>query len=143
MSGYRISRLEHSLQSATRAERDGADEEMIMAALLHDIGDGIAPHNHAEFAAAVVKPYVSEKTHWIIRHHGVFQGYYYFHHIGADRNARDRYRDHPWYQDCVDFCERYDQCAFDPDYDTRSLEYFEPRLRAFFEGQPFSVDREG
>lgn len=141
MSGYKISRLEHCLQSATLAERDGQDEEMIMAALLHDLGDGIAPHNHSEFAAAVLKPFVSERVHWIIKHHGVFQGYYYFHHIGGDRNLRDRYAGHEWYQDCVDFCEKYDQCAFDPAYDTFSLEYFEDRVRAFFDGKPFSVDR--
>ena len=132
MSGYRVSRLEHSLQCATRAERDGADEEMIVAALLHDIGDGLAPENHSELAAAVLKPYVSERTHWIIAHHGLFQGYYYFHHLGADRNARERYAEHPYFQDCIDFCERYNQCAFDPSYESLPLEHFAPMVRRLF-----------
>lgn len=141
MGGYQVSRLEHCLQSATRAQRDGADEELVMAALLHDIGDGIAPHNHSELAAAIIKPFVSEKTHWIVRHHGIFQGYYYFHHIGSDRHLRERYQASPFYEDCITFCERYDQCAFDPAYQSYRLEYFEPRLRKFFARQPFSVDR--
>jgi predicted HD phosphohydrolase len=141
MGGYKISRLEHCLQSATLAERDGASEEMVMATLLHDIGDGLAPHNHSDFAAAVIKPFVSEKTYWVIRHHGLFQGYYYFHHNGGDRHARDRFKESPHYQDCIDFCERYDQCAFDPDYDTHPLEYFEDRVRAFFNQTPFPIER--
>ena len=135
-SPYRISRLGHSLQTATRAERDGADDETIMCALLHDIGDLLAPANHSQAAAALLKPYVSEKNHWIIEHHGLFQGYYYFHHFGQDRNARDRYRDHPWYQDCVDFCARWDQLSFDPDYDTLPLEHFVPRIEALFAKAP-------
>ena len=107
MAGYRIDRLGHSLQTATRAQRDGASDEMVVAALLHDIGDGLAPQNHGDFAASILKPYVSAETHWIIKHHGVFQGYYFFHHLGADRNLRDRYRDHPCFDACVDFCERW------------------------------------
>jgi len=135
-SPYRISRLEHSLQTATRAERDGADDETIMCALLHDIGDLLAPANHSQAAAALLKPYVSEKNHWIIEHHGLFQGYYYFHHFGQDRNARDQYREHPHYDACVEFCARWDQASFDPDYDTLSLEHFVPRLEALFAREP-------
>lgn len=131
-SPYRISRLEHCLQTATRAERDGADEETIVCALLHDIGDVLAPANHSQVAAALLQPYVSEKNHWIVRHHGLFQGYYYFHFFGQDREARDKYRDHPYYQDCLDFCANWDQASFDPDYDTRPLEHFEPMLRRLF-----------
>jgi len=127
--GYLVTRYEHSLQSATLAERDGADEEMIVAALLHDIGDILAPYNHSQMAAAVLKPYVSERVHWIVEHHGLFQGYYYFHLLGGDRNARDAYKDHPYYEDCVYFCQNYDQNAFDPNYDTLPLEHFEPMLR--------------
>lgn len=141
ISGYKVTRLGHSLQTATRAERDGASEEMIVAALLHDIGDGLAPHNHSEFAAAVLKPFVSEQTHWVIKHHGVFQGYYFFHHIGGDRNLRERYRDHPHYQACLNFCSRWDQAAFDPDYDTLPLEHFEPMVRRLFAQEPFSPER--
>ncbi len=129
ISGYKISRLEHSLQSATRAERAGEPEEMVIAALLHDIGDDLAPYSHGELAAAVLRPFVSDKTHWIIKHHGLFQMYYYAHHLGGDRNARDRFADHPYYQATVDFCENYDQNCFDPDYDTLPLEHFEPALR--------------
>jgi len=131
-SGYRVSRLEHSLQSATRAEEAGEPEEMIVAALLHDLGDTLAPLSHSEFAAAVLRPFVSARTHWIVAHHGLFQMYYYAHHHGRDRHARDRHRDHPWYQDCVDFCERYDQNCFDPDYPTKPLEHFIPILQRVF-----------
>jgi predicted HD phosphohydrolase len=137
LMGYKIDRFQHSLQSATRAQRDGADEDMVVAALLHDIGDTISPENHSELAASVLQPYVSTKTHWIIKHHGLFQGYYYFHHLGGDRNARDRYRDHPLFGACADFCERYDQNSFDPNYDTMPLEAFEPALRRVFSRKPF------
>jgi len=138
-SPYHITRLEHCLQSATRAERDGADDETIVCALLHDIGDVLGPANHSEVAAAILAPYVSEKNHWIIKHHGLFQGYYWFHFIGQDRNARDRYKDHEHYQACAEFCEKWDQPSFDPDYDTLPLEHFEPKVRALFdrERRPF------
>ena len=127
--GYQIDRYTHSLQSATRAESDGADEETVVCALLHDLGDVIAPDNHSEVIASILRPYISKKNHWVLKHHGLFQGYYYFHHIGGDRNARERYKDHPFYQDCVDFCEKWDQTSFDPDYPTQPLEYFEPMVR--------------
>jgi predicted HD phosphohydrolase len=142
LAGYQVDRLAHSLQSATRAYRDGAGEEMIVAALLHDIGDLLAPHNHSEVAAAVLRPYVSERTYWVIRQHGLFQTYYYAHHTGGDRNARDRYIDHPWYQDAVEFCHRWDQPSFDPDYDSLTLEFFEPAVRRVFAREPFSAGRE-
>ena len=135
--GYRVTRLGHSLQSATLAHNDGADDEMVVAALLHDIGDVIAPYNHSDLAAAVLKPYVSERVQWIVRHHGLFQGYYFHHHLGGDRNARDRLKDHPWYDDCVYFCHSYDQNAFDPRFDTRPLAFFEPVVRRVFSRAPF------
>jgi predicted HD phosphohydrolase len=128
-AGYQVSRLEHCLQAATRAHRAGEDEETVVCALLHDIGDHLAPANHSEVAAALLRPYVSERNYWIVKHHGVFQGYYYFHHTGQDPNARDRWRDHPYYQATVDFCENYDQVSFDPDYDSRPLSFFEPMVR--------------
>ena len=118
VDGYQVTRLEHSLQSATRAEKDGADEEMVVATLIHDIGDNLAPHNHSQLVASVLRPYVSEKIYWIILHHGIFQEYYYAHHIGRDRNARDKFKDHPYYQDAVDFCEKWDQKSFDPNYES-------------------------
>jgi predicted HD phosphohydrolase len=141
LSGYQVDRLGHSLQAATRAWRDGADEEMVVAALLHDIGDMIAPHNHSELAAAVLRPYVSERTYWIVLHHGLFQSYYYAHHAGGDRNARDAYSDHPWYQDTVDFCHRWDQSSFDPQYGSLPLEFFEPMVRRIFDRTPFQEAR--
>ena len=95
--GYQVNRYVHSLQSATLAYDDGADEETIVAALLHDIGDHISPENHSALAASVLQPYVSERMWWIVHHHGLFQGYYFWHHYGMDRNARDAYRDHPYY----------------------------------------------
>jgi predicted HD phosphohydrolase len=130
--GYAISRQQHALQAATRALRDDAGEEMIVAALLHDLGDALAPYSHSDFAAAILRPYVSERTWWIVGHHGLFQAYYYAHHTGGDRHARDRHRDHPWYQATVDFCHRWDQCSFDPAYDTLPLETFEPMVRRVF-----------
>lgn len=132
LTGYQIDRLQHSLQSATRAEADGANEEWVVAALLHDIGDDLAPMNHSEFAAAIIKPYVSEEVHWVVAHHGVFQMAYYAHHLGKDPNARERYRDHPFFDSCVRFCERWDQPSFDPNYPTKPLEYFAPMVRRVF-----------
>jgi predicted HD phosphohydrolase len=140
VGGYKIDRLQHCLQTASLAERDGAPEEMVVAALLHDIGDMLAPENHSEFAAAMLKPYVSEETHWVVAHHGVFQGYYYYHHLDLDRDARERYRGHPHFQACADFCERWDQAAFDPDYDTAPLGYFEPMVRRIFERPRWNTD---
>ena len=128
-AGYPISRLDHCLQAATRAHRAGEDEETVVCTLLHDIGDYLAPANHSEVAAAMLRPYVSEKNYWIVKHHGVFQGYYYFHHVGMDRNVRDRWRDHEHYQATVDFCANYDQNSFDPDYDSEPLSFFEPMVR--------------
>ncbi len=129
MSGYQVSRLEHSLQTATRAERDGADPEMVVTALLHDIGDGLAPWNHGDLAAAILQPYLREECVWIAAHHGLFQKYYYAHHLGGDRHERDRYRDHPHFEACVHFCEAWDQAAFDPAYDSLPLDHFAPMVR--------------
>ena len=130
--GYAVDRLTHSLQSATRAQRDGRDDEYVACALLHDIGDTLACTNHAQLAATVLEPFVSEKNHWIVEHHGIFQGYYFFHHLGLDRDMRDRLRDHPHWKDCAEFCEKYDQNSFDPDYDTLPLEHFEPLVAKVF-----------
>ncbi len=138
LEGYKVSRLEHSLQSATRAFKAGESEEMIVATLLHDIGDELAPMNHSEYAASVLKPYVSEKTHWIIEKHGEFQTYYYAHHFGGDRNKRDKYKNHKYYQACVDFCEKYDQASFDPNYKSLPLSKFEPMVKRIFSRKPYS-----
>lgn len=140
LSGYRVSRLEHVLQSATRAEDDGEDEEMIVGALIHDLGDDLAPHNHSQYAASVLRPYVHAEVTWVIEHHGLFQNYYYIHHFGGDPLERDRYRDHPCYQRCVDFCERWDQASFDPDYPTRPLAHFAPMVRRIFSRRPFDPE---
>ena len=136
LEGYKVSRLEHSLQSATRAFNDKADEEMIVATLLHDIGDELAPMNHSEYAAAVLKPYVSKKTHWIIEKHGEFQMYYYAHHLGGNRNKRDQYKGHEYYEDTVNFCENWDQKSFDPNYKSMSLKDFEPMVLKIFSRAP-------
>jgi predicted HD phosphohydrolase len=136
LEGYPVSRLGHSLQAATRAHRAGADEELVVAALIHDIGDELAPYNHAEVAAGVIRPYVRPEVTWIVEQHGLFQAYYYGHHFGGDRNMRDRFRDHPWYAACVRFCAEWDQCSFDPDYSSESLEFFEPALLRIFTRPP-------
>ena len=135
--GYKISRLGHSLQSATLAMNDGASEEVVVAALLHDIGDTLSPDNHAELGASILKPFVREETYWVIKHHGIFQEYYYMHHFGRDRNNREMYKDSKHYSACVDFCQRYDQNAFDPDYDTEPLGTFMPMLQRIFSRAPF------
>ena len=134
--GYPIDRARHSRQSATRALRNGESGEFVVAALLHDIGDVLAPDNHSAVAAAVVAPYVSEETAWVVRHHGLFQGYYYFHQLGGDRNARDRYAESPHYDRCVDFCASYDQNCFDPNYDDLAMEDFVPLLEEVFSRPP-------
>jgi predicted HD phosphohydrolase len=130
--GYAIDRLSHSLQSATRAQRDGRDEEYVVCALLHDIGDTLASTHHADLAATVLQPFVAEKNHWIVKHHGIFQGYYFFHHLGLDRNMRDRFRDHPYWRDCAEFCAKYDQNSFDPDFDNLPLDFFAPMVQRVF-----------
>ena len=137
LSGYRVTRLEHSLQTATRAEADGADEEMIAGALIHDLGDSLAPENHSNYAAEIIRPYVRAEVTWVVEHHGVFQKLYYARYFGEDPELRAAYRDHPYYESCVRFCERWDQSAFDPDYPTRSLEHFEPLVRRIFSRPAF------
>jgi predicted HD phosphohydrolase len=132
LPGYPVSRLGHSLQTATRALRDGADDELIVAALIHDVGDELAPYNHAEVAAGIIRPYVRAEVTWIVEQHGLFQTYYYAHHSGRDRHGRDRFLSHPWYQACADFCANWDQCSFDPDYPTEPLSTFEARVREIF-----------
>ena len=127
--GFAVDRLTHSLQTATLAHRDGRDEEYVVCALLHDIGDTLGSFNHADVAAAVVKPFVSEENHWMVEQHAVFQGYYFFHHLGMDRDLRERFRDHPWFEHTAEFCARYDGPAFDPKGETLPLEHFEPMLR--------------
>ena len=139
LEGYQVSRLEHSLQTATRALNDNADDEMIVASLLHDIGDELAPLNHSEYAAAVLKPYVSEKTHWIIEKHGEFQMYYYAHHLGGNKNQREKYKGHKYYQDTVNFCENWDQKSFDPNFKSLNLKSFEPLVKKIFNRKPYSV----
>ena len=129
VGGFAVNRLEHSLQTATRAHRDGRDEEYVICALMHDIGDLMGPANHAEVGAVIMKPYVSEANHWMIDKHGIFQGYYFFHHLGLDRDMREQYRGHPHFEYTAQFCHLYDQNSFEPDYDTMPLEAFEPMLR--------------
>jgi predicted HD phosphohydrolase len=128
--GFAVDRLEHCLQTATRAYRDGRDEEYVVCALLHDIGDTLGPYNHAQIAAGILGPFVSEENLWMVRHHDVFQGYFFFHHLGGDRDLRDRYAGHPCFDRTAEFCELYDAPAFDPSYRSEPLEHFEPMVRA-------------
>ena len=127
--GFPVCRLEHSRQTATRAMRDGRDERYVVMALLHDIGDTLGTFNHPDVAAAIVKPFVDERTHWICQNHGAFQGYYYFHFLGMDRDLREKFRGNPHFEACAEFCAKYDQAAFDPAYDSAPLEFFEPMVR--------------
>jgi predicted HD phosphohydrolase len=128
--GFPVDRLEHSLQTATRAERDGRDEEYVLCALLHDIGDTLSPFNHPAIAADILKPFVSPANHWMVEKHGIFQGYYFWHHIGLDRDTREQYRGQEYFEYTEEFCAKYDQVAFDADYRSEPLEHFEPLVRA-------------
>jgi predicted HD phosphohydrolase len=134
--GFAVSRLEHSLQTATYALNAGKDEEYVVCALLHDLGDTLGAYNHADIAAAVLKPFVSEKNHWIVAHHAIFQGYYFFQHIGVDRDMREQYREHPYFDACAEFC-KFDQAAFDPNFRSIPLSEFEPMVQRVF-AQPKS-----
>ena len=127
--GFAVDRLTHSLQTATRAYRDGRDEEYVICALLHDIGDTLGSFNHPDIAASILKPFVSEENFTMVEKHGIFQGYYFFHHLGMDRNLRDQFAGQKLYDVTLEFCEKYDAPAFDPDYDTLPLSFFEPLLR--------------
>lgn len=145
LEGYPITRLDHALQSATRAERDGADIDWIVGALLHDIGDGLAPQNHDRFSAEVIRPFVRWDVAWVVEHHGIFQMLYYARHYGWDENARDRFRGHPCFDSCAEFCERWDQSSFDPDYDQLPLSHFAPMVEDVFARKAWDpeVIREG
>jgi len=127
--GFPVDRYQHSLQAATLALEDGRDDEYVACALLHDIGDTLGTYNHPDIAAAILKPFVSEENLWMVQNHGIFQGYNFFHHIGLDRNLRERFRDHPHYERAAEFVERYDNPAFDPKARTRPVSDFEPILR--------------
>ncbi|MEQ8257928.1 MULTISPECIES: HD domain-containing protein [Roseovarius] len=141
LSGYQITRLGHSVQSATRAWRDGADIDWVVGALLHDIGDIYAPYNHDEYAATILKPFVREQVTWCVATHGDFQMLYYGHHLdGADPNKRDRHAGHAYFDDCAEFCERWDQASFDPGYDTLPLEFFAPMVEEVFARTPYDPD---
>jgi predicted HD phosphohydrolase len=135
-----IDPYEHSLQTATRAFKDGAEEEMVVCALLHDIGDLPAPQNHAEFAAAILRPYVSDEAHGVVLLHEIFQGYHYFATVGLDRNLRDRYRGHPAFARAAAFCANWDQNSFDRNYQSMPLAEFEPMLRRVFARQPYAAN---
>lgn len=130
--GFQVDRYEHSLQTATRAYRDGARIDLVVAALLHDVADNVAPTNHSEVAAAILGRYLDEEATWVVRHHGVFQGYHYWHKMGEDRDARDRYRSSPYFDAAAHFCGAWDQEAFDFSYDTLGLDVFVPMVREVF-----------
>lgn len=131
--GFPVDRLTHSLQTATRAHRAGETEPYVVMALLHDIGDTLGSYNHPDIAAAILKPFLSEELNWVVANHGIFQGYYFFHHLGLDRNMRDQFRGHPHFEACAHFCERYDQTAFDPAYESMPLDAFVPMVERVFE----------
>ena len=130
--GFPVDRLTHCLQTATLAHKDGKDDEYVVCALLHDIGDTLGPSNHADVAATILEPYVSEENHWMVKHHGIFQGYYFFHYLGLDRNLREQYVDHPYYERTMEFIEKYDAPAFDPNTETYPMSFFEPMLKNVF-----------
>ncbi len=137
--GFPVDRLEHSVQTATRAWRDGRDEEYTVCALLHDIGDTLGSMNHPDIAAAILKPFVSDANLWMVANHGVFQGYYFFHYLGLDRNMRDQFKGHDYYDHCEEFCRKYDQEAFDPDYKSEPLEFFLPMMEKVFSAPKKSI----
>ena len=137
LSGYQVTRLGHSVQSATRAWRDGADDDWVVSALLHDIGDIYAPYNHDEYAATILRPFVREQCTWVVEKHGDFQMIYYGHHVGGNPHKRDAYKGHPYFDDCAAFCERWDQASFDPNYDSKPIEFFTDMVRSVFARTPY------
>ena len=137
LSGYQVTRLGHSVQSATRAWRDGADDDWVVSALLHDIGDIYAPYNHDEYAATILRPFVREQCTWVVEKHGDFQMIYYGHHVGGNPHKRDAYKGHPYFEDCAAFCERWDQASFDPNYDSKPIEFFTDMVRSVFARTPY------
>ena len=130
--GFPVDRLTHCLQTATLAHQDGKDDEYVVCALLHDIGDTLGTYNHADVAAVLLEPFVSDANHWMIKHHAIFQGYFFFHYLGMNRDIRDQYRDHPHFERTIEFVHKYDSPAFDPDAETLPLSYFEPMVRQVF-----------
>jgi predicted HD phosphohydrolase len=140
LGGFKVTRKEHSLQSATHAFEDGRSEEYVVAALLHDIGDLLAPHTHGEMVDSILRPFVAPDICWLVKYHGLFQTYYYAHLKGGDRYARDRYENHPNYEACIEFCEKYDQNCFDPEFKSLPLKHFEPMVRRVF-SEPRYLDR--
>ena len=137
--GFPVDRLTHSLQCATLAQEDGRDDEYVACALLHDIGDTLGSFNHPDIAAAILKPFVSAENFWMVQHHGIFQGYNFFHHIGLDRHLRDQFRDHPCYERTAEFVGRFDNPAFDPAATALPLAHFEPLLRRLMASPKQSV----
>jgi len=140
LSGYQVTRLGHSLQSATRAHRDGADTDWVVSALLHDIGDIFAPYNHDEYAAAILRPFVRDQCAWVVEKHGDFQMLYYGHHVGGNQHKRDAHRGHAYFDDCATFCERWDQSSFDPDYAHEGIDFFRPLVHEVFARTPYDAD---
>jgi predicted HD phosphohydrolase len=137
--GFAVDRLEHCLQTATRAFQAGRDEEYVVCALLHDIGDTLGPRNHADVAGVIVEPFVSERNHWIVAKHGIFQGYYFFHYLGLDRDMREQFHGHPHFEATEEFCRLFDQAAFDPNFKSMPLEAFEPMVRRVFAAPKRSI----
>jgi len=140
LSGYQITRLGHSVQSATRAWRDGADIDWVVSTLLHDVGDIFAPYNHDEYAATILKPFVREQCRWVVEKHGDFQMIYYGHLVGGNQNKRDKFNGHEFFNDCAEFCERWDQTSFDPSYDDLPLDFFRPMVEEVFAREPYNPD---
>ena len=137
LSGYKVTRLGPSFQSATRAFHSGADIDWIVSALLHDIGDIYAPYNHDEYAASIIRPFVREQCTWVVEKHGIFQMLYYGEHVGSNPHKREKYREHIYFQDCSDFCELWDQKSFDPNYNTKSVDFFAPMVEEVFARKPY------
>jgi predicted HD phosphohydrolase len=130
--GYRVDQLEHSLQTATRSLRDGSDQETIVCALLHDIGETLAPVNHGEFAAAILRPYVSSENTWMVQYHGILQSDTYIHQVALDQNKGEQIEKHSAFEQTIRFCKMWDQISFDPNYDTLPLSVFVPMLESVF-----------
>ncbi len=137
--GFPVDRLQHCLQTAHLAADAGEDEEYVVCALLHDIGDTLGSTNHPDVAAAILQPFISEENHWMVKHHGIFQGYNFFHHMGMDRNMRDRFAGDPNYDRTEHFVAEYDNPAFDASAPELALGLFEPMVRSVFSTPKHSI----
>jgi predicted HD phosphohydrolase len=132
--GNPVNLYTHCLQTATRVLAAGEDDELVVVALFHDLPEAFSDNHHGRVAAQMLAPWISERRTWLLVHHVELQAYHFANHPTRDRNERDPYKGHPYFEEAARFCELYDQNSFDPDYPVLPLAEFRPIVRRFFSG---------